>query len=319
VGSVVALVYVAAAPAAALRLRSRVADIACGLVAGGAGGNLLDRVFRSPGPLRGAIVDWLTLSVRPQFYPKAAGALATSLRLNTKENYLAMAGQAALQNSLHNFVAARGWALRGIGIDAYNSTLYGALADAETQLGHYAAATRDVDRMNQLLPGAAAFTRASYVFELRGDDNRAALALKRALKDAVSPADKAFAQYYLAELGINYANDLPQALAHVQSGLLDDPTYIPLRQERARIEAAQGDTKAALADYAAVVAAVPQPQYVLEYGELLQSFGRKAEAEKQYDLTTCSKSRRSCSPATGSAWTPNRHCSPQTTARPPRR
>jgi hypothetical protein len=33
-----------------------------------------------------------------------------------------------------------------------------------------------------------------------------------------------------------------------------------------------------------VVQAVPQPQYVLEYGELLQSLGRQKDADQQYSL-----------------------------------
>jgi signal peptidase II len=37
------------------------AAIALGLVLGGAAGNLSDRVFRAPGPLRGAVVDFVAI------------------------------------------------------------------------------------------------------------------------------------------------------------------------------------------------------------------------------------------------------------------
>jgi signal peptidase II len=40
-------------------MRSRIAATAVGLMLGGGGGNLLDRVLRAPGPLRGGVVDWL--------------------------------------------------------------------------------------------------------------------------------------------------------------------------------------------------------------------------------------------------------------------
>jgi signal peptidase II len=43
------------------RLRSWAWTIALGLLLGGAAGNLLDRVFRSPGLLRGFVVDWIKL------------------------------------------------------------------------------------------------------------------------------------------------------------------------------------------------------------------------------------------------------------------
>jgi signal peptidase II len=35
--------------------------VGLGLILGGAAGNLGDRLFRSPGPLRGHVVDWLSL------------------------------------------------------------------------------------------------------------------------------------------------------------------------------------------------------------------------------------------------------------------
>jgi signal peptidase II len=45
----------------ASKLRSTAWAISLGLVLGGAAGNLIDRVFRSPAPLRGQVVDWISL------------------------------------------------------------------------------------------------------------------------------------------------------------------------------------------------------------------------------------------------------------------
>lgn len=41
--------------------------VGLGLVGGGATGNLLDRLLRSPGPFRGAVVDWIDLGWFPSF------------------------------------------------------------------------------------------------------------------------------------------------------------------------------------------------------------------------------------------------------------
>lgn len=51
----------------ARRLRSLGWAVALGLLLGGAAGNLVDRLFRAPGPLRGAVVDWIDLRVWPVF------------------------------------------------------------------------------------------------------------------------------------------------------------------------------------------------------------------------------------------------------------
>jgi signal peptidase II len=45
----------------AVRLRSRLWAVSLGLVAGGVVGNLIDRLVREPGPLRGRVVDMLSL------------------------------------------------------------------------------------------------------------------------------------------------------------------------------------------------------------------------------------------------------------------
>ena len=49
------------------RVSSQAMAVGLGLILGGALGNLTDRLFRSPGPLRGGVVDWLDLGWFPSF------------------------------------------------------------------------------------------------------------------------------------------------------------------------------------------------------------------------------------------------------------
>jgi signal peptidase II len=65
--SAVAIVVVAVILRAAKRLRSTGWAICLGLLLGGALGNLLDRLFRSPAPLRGEVVDWIQVPHWPVF------------------------------------------------------------------------------------------------------------------------------------------------------------------------------------------------------------------------------------------------------------
>lgn len=51
----------------AKRLRSLGWAICLGLLLGGALGNLVDRLLRAPGPLRGEVVDWIQLPHWPVF------------------------------------------------------------------------------------------------------------------------------------------------------------------------------------------------------------------------------------------------------------
>ena len=59
----------------AARLRSLAWTIGLGLLLGGAAGNLADRLFRAPGPLRGSVVDWLNLPHFPWTFNVADAAI----------------------------------------------------------------------------------------------------------------------------------------------------------------------------------------------------------------------------------------------------
>ncbi|MFE2932288.1 signal peptidase II [Streptomyces sp. NPDC059278] len=51
----------------ARRVRASLWGVIFGLLIGGAAGNLVDRVFRPPSPLQGAVIDWIQLPYWPVF------------------------------------------------------------------------------------------------------------------------------------------------------------------------------------------------------------------------------------------------------------
>jgi signal peptidase II len=57
--SLLSLVAVALIALVAWSVRSTSYAVAIGLLLGGGVGNLLDRILRAPGPLRGGVVDWI--------------------------------------------------------------------------------------------------------------------------------------------------------------------------------------------------------------------------------------------------------------------
>jgi signal peptidase II len=57
--SVIALAAVVLIGVIATHVRTRSSAIIVGLLLGGGIGNVLDRLVRAPGPLRGGVVDWL--------------------------------------------------------------------------------------------------------------------------------------------------------------------------------------------------------------------------------------------------------------------
>ncbi|HLH58242.1 MAG TPA: signal peptidase II [Streptosporangiaceae bacterium] len=56
-------------------------SVALGLLLGGASGNLCDRLFRSPGPMRGRVVDWIDLPHFPWTFNLADAAICCAAAL----------------------------------------------------------------------------------------------------------------------------------------------------------------------------------------------------------------------------------------------
>jgi signal peptidase II len=65
--SLVALAVIVVIARQARRLVSRPWAVTLGLLLGGALGNVVDRLFRAPGPFRGQVVDWIQLPHWPVF------------------------------------------------------------------------------------------------------------------------------------------------------------------------------------------------------------------------------------------------------------
>ncbi|MHC3817643.1 tetratricopeptide repeat protein [Streptomyces sp. DT9] len=250
---------------------------------------LQDRARRNPrdpvalGTLGLNYVQQAKITADPTYYPKAEAVLKRSLALDSTDNFAAMGGMAALEAARHNFAQGLGWAERAIAVNPYNATLYGTLADAHTQLGRYSEAADAVQKMVDLKPGTPSLARASYAAELRGDLTTARTDMQRALQSAGSPADQAFARYYLSEMAFNNG-DAHQALTDAEEGLRAVPEDAPLLQIRARAEAALGKNTEAVADLTRAGQRLPLPEYVLQLGELHQSLGRTKEADQQYGI-----------------------------------
>jgi len=77
--TLVAVVVVVVIVRISRRLYSSVWAVSLGLLLGGATGNLVDRLLRSPGPGRGAVVDFLDFQVWPSFNVADSGIVVGGL------------------------------------------------------------------------------------------------------------------------------------------------------------------------------------------------------------------------------------------------
>jgi tetratricopeptide (TPR) repeat protein len=234
-----------------------------------------------------AYVQQARVTGDPSHYARAEEALNKSLQVRPADNAPALTGLGALAAARHDFAAALDFGTRSLSIDPYKAATHGVVADALVELGRYPEAYEAIQKMVDLRPDTSSYARASYSFELRGDVANARDVMDRALTAATGPADAAFALEHLAGLAFDSA-DLATARSHVDDGLRRFRGHPPLLALRGRIAAASGDTAAAVADYRAALAKLPEPAYAAELGDLLAATGDAAGAEQQYALVRAS-------------------------------
>ncbi|MET8777780.1 tetratricopeptide repeat protein [Nocardia sp. NPDC004654] len=231
--------------------------------------------------LGAAYVELARVTGDPENYGEAQRALDRSLELKPDGNAEALTGLGALANALHDFIAARGYAEQALALRPDSADAHGVLIDALTQLGEADAASAAVQRMLDLRPGVPSFTRAAYDLELRGRTDEARQALQMALNAANTADQIAFCRYHLGELAF-HTGSLDEAESHYRSGLLANPADAALQQGMAKTYAARGDLDRAIAEYTALTDRAPLPEYLIEFGELLEAAGRPDEAAVRF-------------------------------------
>jgi tetratricopeptide (TPR) repeat protein len=226
-------------------------------------------------------VEQARLTADPAYYPKAAAALAEALRVRPADDDAAYAGLAALAAARHDFGGALREADRALAINPFGARALASRIDALVELGRYPAAMAAARHADGIAPGIPVFTRLAYVNELYGRTAEARRVLGLALTSAAEPGDLAYVHAQLGELAWSQGQ-LRRAGGEFAAALRADPGYLAAVEGRARVRAATGDLAGALGDLQTVVTRLPLPGYLTEYGELLTSAGRPAEAARQY-------------------------------------
>ncbi|MFJ9107647.1 tetratricopeptide repeat protein [Streptomyces sp. NPDC102283] len=199
-------------------------------------------------------------------------ALRRSLALDGTDNYRAVTGRGLLANARHDFAEGRVHGLSATRMAPDRPDGYAVLADAEIQLGNYPQARHAVQRMLDIAPAAAAYSRAAYDLETRGRPEDAAIALQRAVDSAVTQDERAFAEARLGDLAWSQG-EADRAEGHYRRALSAVPDHPYGQAGIARVAAARGHRGRALELYTRLVERVPLPQFLLESLDLRRASG----------------------------------------------
>jgi tetratricopeptide (TPR) repeat protein len=185
----------------------------------------------------------------------------------------------------HEFAGAATQAEALIRESPSDDMLYGILGDADVELGRYGEARQVLQRMMDLKPGPAAYTRAAYLRQLHGDI-LGAIHLMQFAVEAASPRDRENLAWTRVQLGNLYfgRGDLAGAETQYAAALRVYPGYLYALAGLGGVRGAQGRFDDAIPLYEQSLAVIPLPVVAEALGDLYVRLGRREEAERQFSL-----------------------------------
>jgi tetratricopeptide (TPR) repeat protein len=217
------------------------------------------------------------------YYGHAERAFTRALALNPKHP-AATTGMAWVQGGRHEFEKSIDWANKAIALDPRDHSAYGLLGDAAAEMGDYEAAFEYYQKMLDLRPDLASYSRGAHLLFLHGNVRKATWLMGKAVAAGGPYAENT--AWCRAQLALMYfANgNLVAAEQELRDALARAPHNFHLL-------AAQGKVKAARQDYAAAVACLkeasaiaPRHEVLVELGDLYLLTGNREEAQKQFAL-----------------------------------
>jgi tetratricopeptide (TPR) repeat protein len=197
---------------------------------------------------------------------------------------LADTGLAALAVSRHRFATALPLARAALRVNPEDATALGALGDALLNLGRYRQAFVAYNRMAELSPSVASYSRIAHARELIGRPRAAAEALELALTLRVPLREhRAAGLVQLGNVKFN-TGDLIGARRAYSAALAALPGYVHAQAGLAHTQAAQGDFRHAVPLFRRVVERLPLPQYAIWQGDTLRAAGMAKAARRAYGL-----------------------------------
>ncbi len=217
------------------------------------------------------------------YYTHAERAYKQALALNPK-SVDALTGLSWIESGRHEFEKSIDWANRALAVDPKCNDAYGMIGDAQVEIGDYDAAFTAYQKMLDLRPDIASYSRGAHLLWLTNDKRKATWLMYKAVRTGAPYAENtAWCQTQLAQILFNQGALLP-AEQTIQSVLKGTPNNYRALAVMGRVKAARKDYKAAIDYYQKSIAIVPQVDTLAALGDLYLLTGQKAEAEKQFTL-----------------------------------
>ena len=221
----------------------------------------------------------------PSLYTKAGALIEIALARAPRDPDVVQTA-ASLALSRHDFSEALSLGLILQTVAPARPATYGVLADAYVELGRYDDAVVAAQRMVDLRPDLASYSRVSYVRELHGDLEGAIDAMRRAVEAGAPRAEST--TWSEVQLGhLYFANgDLVEAERAYENAEHRISGYVFAAAGRARVLAARGDLAAAATLVDGAAQRLPVPDLLIALADLHERIGDHARVAQDAELVS---------------------------------
>jgi tetratricopeptide (TPR) repeat protein len=244
-------------------------------------------IRRHPDDARGytalgqAFVQKVRETGNTDLYDRADGLFRAALRRDAR-NVGAIVGRGGIANSRHDFAGGLRFAEQARRVAPQTLSPLPVLVDSQIELGQYDDAARSLQRLVDLRPNVASYTRISYWRELHGDLDGAIAAVRRAVS-ASGEAGEGSAYVYTLLGKLEFARgDLAAARQAYETALVRFPGYLGAEAELARLAGAEGDLADSIVRYREVTRRLPLPESVVLLAETEEAAGHDAVARRYF-------------------------------------
>jgi tetratricopeptide (TPR) repeat protein len=217
------------------------------------------------------------------YYGRAESAYRKSLAIDP-DYANAEVGMAWVLSGRHEFEQSIEWANKALKSEPNRADAYGLLGDAALEMGDYDAAFERYQKMLDLKPDIASYSRAAHLLFITGDFKKANLLISKAIGSGGAYSENAawcIAQKALLDFAQGGYVPAEQILT---VGLKQSPNNYHLLAAMGKVKAARNDYAAATEYYKRAQAIVPQHDVVVALGDIYTIQGSTEEANKQYAL-----------------------------------
>jgi tetratricopeptide (TPR) repeat protein len=213
-----------------------------------------DKLVRAPD----RVDDWIQLgqawvrkareSADPVYYVNADACAEEALLLAPDQRQaLELRGLVLLND--HRFSQARDLARDLLAREPEDPLALGMLSDSSLELGLYDEAEQAAQRMMNVKPNLASYSRASHLLWLRNDTKKARESARLAIDSGRDPSDPEPLAWVVIQAAMLFwhAGDYAGALAGLEQALQLFPDYPPALVAKGQVELALGDAPSAVA------------------------------------------------------------------------